>query len=98
MKYRSRTEIAAQILEAANGGVTKTRIMYSAFLSYQQLKDYLSVLMENGLIECNRVDQLYKTTDKGRKFLNLYDEISQFVSAGPDYERMPRKSLRTPKS
>ena len=47
MKYRSRTEIVSMILEAANGGATKTRIMYKAFLSYAQLKEYLSVLIEN---------------------------------------------------
>ena len=47
MKYRSRTEIVAMILEAANGGATKTKIMYKAFLSYAQLKEYLSVLIEN---------------------------------------------------
>ncbi|HXV46905.1 MAG TPA: winged helix-turn-helix domain-containing protein [Nitrososphaera sp.] len=28
MKYRSRTDIVATILDAANGGSTKTRIMY----------------------------------------------------------------------
>ena len=27
MKYRSRTEIVSMILEAANGGATKTKIM-----------------------------------------------------------------------
>jgi predicted transcriptional regulator len=51
MKYRSRTEIVAMILDAANGGATKTKIMYSAFQSYNQLKDYLSVMIENNLIE-----------------------------------------------
>ena len=51
MKYRSRTEIVSMILEAANGGATKTRIMYKAFLSYAQLKEYLSVLIENNLLE-----------------------------------------------
>ncbi|HSN96249.1 MAG TPA: winged helix-turn-helix domain-containing protein, partial [Nitrososphaeraceae archaeon] len=39
MKNRSRSDIIRMILESANGGaVTKTKIMYSAFLSYQQLK------------------------------------------------------------
>ena len=38
MKYRSRTEILGNILDAANGRVTKTKIMYAAFLSYAQLK------------------------------------------------------------
>jgi predicted transcriptional regulator len=45
MKYRSRTEIVGNILDAANGGATKTKIMYKAFLSYVQLKEYLSVLI-----------------------------------------------------
>ena len=32
------------ILDAANeGGETKTKIMYFAFLSYNQVKEYLSV-------------------------------------------------------
>ncbi len=51
MKYRSRTEIVANILDAANGGATKTKIMYKAFLSYTQLKEYFSILIENNLIE-----------------------------------------------
>jgi predicted transcriptional regulator len=33
MKYRSRTDITVLILEAANGGATKTKIMYKSFLS-----------------------------------------------------------------
>ena len=51
MKYKSRTEIVCNILDATNGGATKTKIMYTAFLSYGQLKEYLSVLVENNLIE-----------------------------------------------
>jgi predicted transcriptional regulator len=51
MKYRSRSEIVALILEAANGGATRTKIMYKAFLSFVHLKGYLSVLLENELIE-----------------------------------------------
>jgi predicted transcriptional regulator len=51
MGNRSRTEIVSNILDAANGGVTKTKIMYKAYLSYNQLREYLSVLIENNLIE-----------------------------------------------
>ena len=50
MKYRSRTDIVGLILEAANGGgATKTRIMYKAFLSYAQLKEYLTVLLKQSI-------------------------------------------------
>ena len=52
MGNRSRTEIVAMILNASNrGGETKTKIMYFAFLSYNQLNEYLSILIENNLIE-----------------------------------------------
>jgi predicted transcriptional regulator len=69
IKYRSRTDITAQILEAANGGATKTKIMYKAFLSYQPLKEYLRVLVENGLLEYEKETQTFKTTDKGKNLL-----------------------------
>ena len=40
------------ILDAANeGGTSKTKIMYFAFLSYNQLKEYLSILVENNLMK-----------------------------------------------
>jgi predicted transcriptional regulator len=51
MKYRNRTEIVDNILNASNGGATKTKIKYKAFLSYNQLKEYFSILIENNLIE-----------------------------------------------
>jgi predicted transcriptional regulator len=51
MKNRDITEMLATMLEVAKGKVTKTKIMYSAFLSYSQLKDYLDILIENNLIE-----------------------------------------------
>ena len=81
MKYRSRTDITAQILEAANGGVTKTKIMYKAFLSYAQLKEYLAVLIENGLLEYIEGEQIYKTTEKGNRFLKIYNQIGEYVAA-----------------
>jgi predicted transcriptional regulator len=79
MKNRSRTEITASILESANGGVTKTKIMYKSFLSYTQLKEYLSVLIENNLIEGLEGTQTYKTTEKGLKFLKMYNEIGELL-------------------
>lgn len=80
MKYRSRTDITAQILEAANGGVTRTRIMYKAFLSYAQLKEYLTVLMEKGLMDYIEGEMVYRTTDKGNRFLKIYNQIGEYVA------------------
>src|SRR5215218_3513238 len=75
MKNRSRTEIVSNILDAANGGATKTKIMYIAFLSYNQLKDYLSVLIENNLIEYLDGTCEFRTTEKGLNFLKMHNAV-----------------------
>ena len=79
MKYRSRTEIVSMMLEAANGGATKTKIMYSAFLSYGQLKEYLSVLIKNNLIEYRDGTHEFRTTEKGLNFLKMHNEIGELL-------------------
>jgi predicted transcriptional regulator len=67
-------------LEAANGGgATKTKIMYKAYLSYAQLKEYLTVLLESGLIEYQEGKQEYRTTAKGIQFLSTYGQIGQMI-------------------
>ena len=75
MKNRSRTELASNILEAANGGATKTRIMYKAFLSYAQLKEYLAMLTQNGLILHDVEREMYRTTNNGIKFIESYRQL-----------------------
>ena len=51
MAYRDKMEIISRVLEAANGGASKIRIMYQALLSYKQMKEYVNFLVEKGLIE-----------------------------------------------
>jgi predicted transcriptional regulator len=79
MKYRSRTEIVGNILDAANGRATKTKIMYKAFLSYGQLKEYLSVLIENNLIEYLDGNRTFKTTEKGLNYLKMHNEMGELL-------------------
>jgi len=81
MKYRSRTDIVSQILDAANGGSIKTRIMYKAYLSYAQLKEYLSILVENGLLELEEEQQKYRTTEKGTKFIKAYQHMDMLTGS-----------------
>jgi predicted transcriptional regulator len=75
MKYRSRTEIVSMILESA----TKTKIMYIAFLSYVQLKEYLSVLIENNLLEYLEGTRTFKTTEKGLNLLKIHNEMAELL-------------------
>ena len=79
MGNRSGTEIVGNILDAANGGTTKTKIMYIAFLNYNQVHEYLSILIENNLIEYLDGTQTYKTTEKGLHFLKMHNEIRKLL-------------------
>ena len=69
----------ATMLEVAKGKVTKTKIMYFAFLSYNQLKEYLSILIENNLIEYLDGTHKFKTTDKGLIFLKMHNEMAELL-------------------
>jgi predicted transcriptional regulator len=78
MRYRSRTDIISEILDAANGGsATKTKIMYRAYLSFRQMKEYLPALTESRLLRYDIDTQTFKTTQKGLRFLNTYNRIDE---------------------
>ena len=85
MRYRSRSEIVSAILEAANGGTTKTKIMYKAFLSYAQLKEYLAILIENDLLEIVE-EGTFRTTQKGMQFLKITDTLQGMMEI-PDSQK-----------
>jgi predicted transcriptional regulator len=80
MKYRSRTDIIAMILQASMKGATKTRLMYSAYLSYAQIQEYLQYLTDRGLLNFEERTHAYTLTEQGLHFLRVYDEISEIVS------------------
>jgi predicted transcriptional regulator len=86
MQYRSRSEIITRILEIVNEGssfgdegLSRTKIMYKAFLSHAQLKEYLMILTERDLLRYDGQTHTFKTTEKGLIFLKAYDEIDQLV-------------------
>ena len=80
MKHRSRSETIEAILEAANGGgATKTTIMYKAILSYDLMKQHLIFLAENDLIEYEQGMMTYRTTEKGMRLLQLYNNMNEMA-------------------
>ena len=79
MNYRTSTEIISMILDAAKGGATKTKIMYKAMLSYNQLKEYLSVLIKNNLMEYRDGNKTFKTTEKGLNLLKIHNEMTELL-------------------
>ncbi len=80
MRYRSRTDIISGILDVANGGsATRTKIMYKAYLSYNQLKEYLMLLTENNLLSYDGYSQTYRTTEKGLRFLDICNQMDDMI-------------------
>jgi predicted transcriptional regulator len=79
MRYRSKIDITAQILQAANGGITKAKIIYETFLNYGQLREYLIALTETRLLDYESHTQRFKTTEKGLKFLEIYRRLDNML-------------------
>jgi predicted transcriptional regulator len=84
MKHRrSSIEVIADILRLRQAG--KTEIMYSTNMSYYQLRKYLDLLMEHGLMD--RVDSgnsigTYRTTRKGLRLVKRTDDVLAMLSQG----------------
>jgi predicted transcriptional regulator len=81
MKNRTHHDILAKVLEAARGtdGTTKTRIMYSAYLSSNQLKEYMPYCQGHGLVSYDARKRVYRTTVKGIKLLELFTKMFEIV-------------------
>ena len=67
---RSRDEVIGQVLEAAREGSSKTNIMYKSFVSFDKLEELLERLIADDLLEQEKGEITYRTTQKGLVFLN----------------------------
>jgi len=50
MSYRDKTDISATILEVANGGASKSKIISTAFLNHSISLQYFRMLLKNKLL------------------------------------------------
>lgn len=80
MKNRGRQDINAMILEAAMVAENKTKIMYKAYLSHNQLCVHLTELQDNGLLEYRLGEQAYVTTNKGKRYLEIYNTMNELTT------------------
>ena len=69
------------ILALATAGIKKTHIMYRANLSYEQVHLYLGELIEKRLVlqDVSQDGIVYRTTERGREFLQYYQRIAEFL-------------------
>jgi len=81
MKNRTHHDILAKVLETAKGtdGTTKTRIMYGAYLSSNQIREYIAYCQGHGLLSYDARKRVYKTTLKGMKLLEILAKMYEIV-------------------
>jgi predicted transcriptional regulator len=74
-RYRGKHEIMFSILESCDreGGQLVTRVMYEAYVSHSQLRQYMSAMTEQGLLL--KHEGKYHITPKGRRAYELTKEL-----------------------
>jgi predicted transcriptional regulator len=65
----------------SGGGARITRIMFSSFLTHTQALVYTKLLIESGFLYYDNINKSFGTTSSGFEFLQLYDELSEIISA-----------------
>ena len=85
-RRRSRLSIIAKVLDVARRGAIKTQIMYKASLSFVQLNEYLSFILDVNLLKTVETAKktIYKTTNKGLQYLQSYKEIEDLLKKEKD--------------
>ena len=93
--YRSKIQIMGDVLALGTSGIKKTHIMYKANLSYEQVHLYLGELIAKTLIaeaESSGSSEgvVYRTTEKGREFLQYYTRLTECLEEGKQGEGTAR--------
>jgi predicted transcriptional regulator len=93
-KRRDRVTIIADILEIANKGNSKTRIIYKSNLSFRLIDEYLRFMLEINLLEesIQENKKVFKATDKGFNFLENFYDLANLLETEED----KRNSLKIP--
>jgi predicted transcriptional regulator len=81
MRHRDKSEIIASILSLLKEkeGMGFTRIMFSSYLSYRQVSRFLRLAIGNELLFYDTQTTLYRITQKGVDFLELYTKMENLL-------------------
>ena len=80
-RSRGRTQIIADILHHCKENKRKSHVMQKANLNFDQVSHYLGNLLGRGLVveqDLSEDGKIYRTTDKGREFLDRYQNLIGF--------------------
>ena len=70
------------MLKIGENGAGKTKLMYSANMSYAQIQKYLGFLISHGIIdkvEVGNPSVTYHVTEKGRSLLKSIDTVLEVL-------------------
>src|SRR5437867_2501077 len=83
MRNPQKDEIMRDILYSAQGGAGITKIMFHAYLTHSQAKDYTQSLIKSDLlehdIEAGSLRQ-FRTTPKGVEYLGAVERMSDMLA------------------
>ncbi|SRR5579884_1787200 len=82
LKNRSKLDIIYDILSSSSAGIKKTHIMSRANLSTEQMNFYFNTLISHSLLDIAKDSDnnlIYRTTQKGAKFLQCCAQIRSLV-------------------
>ena len=77
---RSKYDLTKNILELSINGTNKTRIIEGCGLSYEQCIRYLMKLLNADLLRLEQHhSKFYKTTEKGKLYIQKYGELLSLI-------------------
>jgi predicted transcriptional regulator len=83
MRNRQKDEIMRDILYSAQGGAGITKIMFHAYLTHSQAKEYTQALINSALleqdVEAGSLRQ-FRTTPKGVEYLGAVERMSDMLA------------------
>lgn len=82
---RDKLEIMLNLLDVSRQPIKKTHLLYNTNMNFNQLKQYLDMLLTMGLIEIvHRPFKGYKITSKGERFVTLlFNDIKVVTTPKP---------------
>ena len=87
------------VLALGTSGIKKTHLMYRANLSYEQVHLYLEELIAKRLIAQDVSSYatdgiVYRTTEKGREFLQYYTRLKEYLGEVKEKEQQEQPNVK----
>jgi predicted transcriptional regulator len=84
-QLRSESEKISDILRSIRNctGPRITQIMFETCIPHNQLKGYLAIMIQNGLIVYVKEEKTFTITDYGMNVLKIYGEMNKLLVYNP---------------